>query len=224
MAAATDYSSQPVNSTRNPTVPTYSNKVKQPNQQSNFPKKDQAITMNATENATTKDYVLATGEIIKPINIIFASKIANNRICIYLKNEELVDELIQFHPKIKINNNNIEIRRYITPAQRIIISNLCPSIPHNTIETAMKSYGLKLVSPINFFRVGMQEEGYNHILSFRRQVYITKNADSTVPNSLLIEDAETSYRIFLTEDIIYCPTLNLPRLHTQYPSCKNRRK
>lgn len=76
---------------------------------------------------------------IGPKNIIFASKISNNRVTVYLKNKDWVDEIMKTQRIIQIDINDIEIRRLVTPAKRNILSNLCPSIPHNRIEEEVKN-------------------------------------------------------------------------------------
>lgn len=210
-----DYRSLPENQTSDyrSLVPSQSNsskmsyaekakKSQQPTTQT--PKKDQAIILNAIDTIPTKEYVLAIGKIVNPANITFASKISNNRICIYLKTKEIVDKLIDSHPELQINDTKTEIRRMINPAKRIIISNVCPHLPHASIELALQNAGLKLTSSVNYLRAGFQEEGFNHILSFRRQVYVSISDKSTIPETLEINDGESSYRIFLTEDNIKC--------------------
>ncbi|RZB41733.1 hypothetical protein BDFB_013113 [Asbolus verrucosus] len=57
-----------------------------------FPFKDQAIVLLATDDLILSDYVVAIGNIVTPKNIIFASRLSNGRICIYLSSKLLVDE------------------------------------------------------------------------------------------------------------------------------------
>lgn len=169
-----------------------------------FPSKDQAIIINAIEGATQQDYVSAIGLIVKPQNIRFISRMSNNRIGVFLSSKELVDNLITSHNRITINNTQTEIRRMITPAKRLIISNACPSIPHNVIETALKSSGLTPVSTISFLRAGLSDPDYIHVMSFRRQIYIAPNEHIVIPSSLLISYENTDYRIFISTDGISC--------------------
>ena len=59
-----------------------------------FPSKDQAIVVAAIEGIKLEDYVLAVGNIVQPKNVLFASRLANNRICIYLSSKEFVEEVV----------------------------------------------------------------------------------------------------------------------------------
>lgn len=87
-----------------------------------FPKKDQAIVLHAEESLKLFDYVKAVGDVIGAKNISFASRISNNRICIYLSKTELVDQLIKSHPIIPVGNTDLSIRRLVSPTKRIVIS------------------------------------------------------------------------------------------------------
>ncbi|KAG5878249.1 hypothetical protein JTB14_004278 [Gonioctena quinquepunctata] len=132
-----------------------------------FPKKDEAIVMHADDNLKLFDYVKAIGDIVGPKHIAFASRISNNRICIYLANPNLVDDLLKSHPSVTLNNNVINIRRLVSPTKRIIISNIPPYISHDLAENAIKNLGSQLTSHVSFLRAGIPGDEYSHILSFR---------------------------------------------------------
>nr|CAH7720354.1 unnamed protein product [Callosobruchus chinensis] len=168
------------------------------------PKKDQAIVFNAIEGARLQDYLLKLGPIVNPKNIIFCSRIANNRICVYLSSKDLVNNFMDNHGEFIVNGENIKARRLITPSERLIISNVCPTIPHTLVKDALQQIGLKLISPISFLRIGAPLPEYNHILSFRRQVYITPDDTVIVPVSLEITHENLTYRIFLSLDNQKC--------------------
>ncbi|CAG9763423.1 unnamed protein product [Ceutorhynchus assimilis] len=72
------------------------------------------------------------------------------------------------------------------------------------LEDQLKKLGLKLVAPITFLRIGVNNPEYSHILSFRRQVYVAPPEDLEVPSSILITQDNTSYRIFLSQDGMSC--------------------
>lgn len=171
----------------------------------NFPKKEQAILIHAVDNLKLFDYIKAIGDIIGPKNIIAVSRISNNRICIYLSKTELVDDLIVNHPIINIADSEFPLRRLITPAKRVVISNVSPTIPHDDIEAALKVLGLQLASPVSFLRAGLPGEEYSHIISFRRQVYIIPPfSEFELQTSIVITHDNTTYRIFLSTERMEC--------------------
>ncbi|KAK9752443.1 hypothetical protein QE152_g4175 [Popillia japonica] len=169
-----------------------------------FPERDQAIVFDAIENSIKNDYIIALGELVDPKNIIFASRVSNNRICIYLSSKDLVESFMTAHGGIKLNNSIIPARRLLSPAKRIILSNVSPSLPHEILEKELKQMKLQVVSPVRFIGAGIPKEGYKHILSFRRQVYVVCNEHDKLPDSLVIQVRGNAFRVFLTTDEIRC--------------------
>lgn len=92
----------------------------------------------------------------------------------------------------------------LNPAKRFIISNVCPSIPNQAITDALKNIDIFPISQINHLKAGINIEGYEHIMSFRRQIFIKHEDISKLPSSLVIEINETQFRIFFTDDKITC--------------------
>lgn len=165
-----------------------------------FPKKEQGLIITPTDETNTEDYVYAIGDMIGPQNITHASK-KNKRIYLFLSNKEQVDTIIKNQDNITVNNSKIIIRRLVNPALRVIISNVCPTIPHDIITDKLNNLGLTLVSPITFLHAGLKREEYKHILSSRRQVYIAENEEISIPDRTELEYDETIYQIYLALDI-----------------------
>lgn len=171
-----------------------------------FPKRDLAIVLNAVGSLKLADYVYAVADITGPKNITHVSRISNDRICVFLSSIQAVDKLIEGRDFLKIGTDEVGIRRLITPAKRIILSNVYPTIPDEAIEDALRAIGLKLVSPITDLRAGIPKDGFLHILSFRRQVYVAPPTEQVLQtqSSVLITYEGTQFRIYLTEDEIRC--------------------
>lgn len=172
--------------------------------QHQFPSKEQAIIFSSIDGIKLQEYIYGLGSIIGPRNILFSSRISNSRICIYLASKEIVNKFMDQHGAIRINDQTVSARRLVTPADRLVISNVCPTIPHQVLETELTALGLKLLSPITFLRIGVLNPEYSHIFSFRRQVYINPTENTSIPDSLLISYDDTSYRIFLSQDGLSC--------------------
>jgi len=109
---------------------------------------------------------------VTPKNITFASRISNNRFCIFLSNKSSLDALLEKTKIIPINDQEIQLRRLINPAKRIIISNICPSIPNQEILNDLKDANIIPTSQINYLKAGINIKGNEHIMCFRRQMYI----------------------------------------------------
>ncbi|XP_076392697.1 uncharacterized protein LOC143265297 [Megachile rotundata] len=169
-----------------------------------FPTKDQAIILSAIDGTTIKEYACAVGKLIGPKAIKYISRISNNRICIYLDKKETVTTLTKNHKSIEINNTKIEIRPMITPAERIIFSNVSPVIPNKSIEDILKRNNIRICSRITPLKAGMTDPEYAHILSFRRQIYVNPEDAKMIPDSFVINFEDTAYRIFTTTDKLNC--------------------
>lgn len=210
--ATSDYRSttQPTvtqsNNTHQSTATSYVDATKSaPASKLKFPKKDQAIIINAIESAKLSDYIQTLANIIGPKSILFASRITNNRICIYLVDSHSVENLLSAHKNIIVNGTEVGIRRLITPSKRLILSNVCPSIPHDVLENAIKLLNLRPVSPISFLKAGIPGEEFSHILSFRRQLYVSPpENENQIPSSIVVNFDDTPYRIFITTDDMSC--------------------
>lgn len=166
-----------------------------------FPSKEQAIIFPAIEETKLQDYLIPLGTIIEPKNILFSSRLSNQRICMYLKNKEIVDKFMNNHGTIEVGGQSLRARRLITPAERLVLSNVSPSIPHQVLKDELQNLKLNLVSPITFLKINSHLPEYSHILSFRRQVFISSHTIS-LPESIVITYEDTPYRIFLSQDMI----------------------
>lgn len=171
---------------------------------SNYPKMNQAIVLNSIDGVRQVEYITAISKLTEPYNIIAASRISNNRFCIFLNNETVANNLVKNHAHIEIGSNIIPIRKLINPSKRIILSNVYPSIPDGIIISALQDAGIRLTSNISPLRAGFASEEFSHITSFRRQIYINPDDVNLVPSSIAINFENTIFRIFLTDDTVTC--------------------
>ena len=173
-------------------------------QQMQFPTREQAIVLDAVDGLSVHQYTVAIGKLIDPKNIRFVSRISHGRVCLYLSSKELVDKLTDNPTKVNIDTHRIEIRPLMSKAKRIIISNVCPIIPHQFILDELIKYNVKPASQITFIRAGMSDPGYSHILSFRRQIYIQPEDVSKIPETMKINYNNTVYWIYFSAEKLTC--------------------
>lgn len=191
----------PKTQTSSTSTPNYATVIKT----TRAPKKDQAIVMDAIEGYQVKDYLIAIIKLTESANIRFISRIANNRICVYLSSKQLADELIDKKKVITLGNETILIRPLISRSKRIILSNVCPVIPHEVVEQVIKNLGVKMESTISYIRAGFNDiPGSAHILSFRRQLYVHPDDVTKIPESIQIDFEDTKYWIFTTAESPVC--------------------
>ena len=112
------------------------------------------------------------------------------------------------HRIITINNvhttNVRTVRPLINPTQRLILSNVSPSIPHEYIEKFLTNINIRMTSKLTFLRTGIQETNFTHIMSFRRQYFVNPDDLPKIRQSFLVNHDNTQYRIFASTDKLNC--------------------
>lgn len=169
-----------------------------------YPKKDQGIILNSIDGISIKDYIVSLSKVVQPKNILFASRISNNRVCAYLSSKEVVETFMQEHAGVTVGDIFVPGRRLITPARRIILSGVSPCIPHEVIEDLLRKQNFKLVSPVSFVGAGFGLPELSHVYCFRRQVFIIPEDSLIIPPSLIVNFEGDDYRIFLATDELRC--------------------
>lgn len=150
--------------------------------QDNFPTKEHAIIFSTVDGLRLQDYLIPLGNIVQPKSI-FSSRLSNNRICMYLSSKNNVENFMNNHGSIQIHGQTLRARRLITPAERLVLSNVCPTIPHEVIHRELEKLGLTMVSPITFLKISASLPEYSHILGFRRTVYVSPH-NINLPDSI----------------------------------------
>lgn len=173
-----------------------------------FPKKDQAIILDSIEGITLREYLIALSSITPASTIRFISRISNARICIYLDSKKTADYLIEEKKNVTINKNLFEIKSLISRNKRIVLSNVCPVIPNKVIEEKFEEMKIKIMSPISFMKIGVSDPGFSHILSFRRQLYVSPDDESRLPESIQLSYEGTNYWIYISNDALKCFSCN----------------
>ena len=169
-----------------------------------FPNKEQAIIIEAVSDTTVKEYIQAVAKITGPNAIRFVSRISNERICIYFNSKTTAKRFVTNYKSLSINNIITTVRPLLDPSQRIVLSNVSPTIPHSFIEKFLTDHNIKLTSKLTFLRAEIQENGFSYIMSFRRQIYINPDDVTKISESFLITHEDTQYRIFVSIDKVSC--------------------
>ncbi|XP_058804786.1 uncharacterized protein LOC131671957 [Phymastichus coffea] len=167
-----------------------------------LPRKDHAIITDSVEGATIDDYIDGLETLTDASNIKFISKISGNRVCVYLINSSLVETLSD--KTFTVKDTNLKIRPLVGKNKRVVISNVCPIIPHDLLLNCLKERGITPVSGISHIRAGLSKPGRSHILSFRRQIYIKEEEVNLLPESVQLTYDNTTYWIYFSTDSMCC--------------------
>lgn len=185
----------------------------------NSPKMNQAIVLPIINDIKQLEYLTAISKFTSPLNIIAASRISNDRFCVFLNSQNTADELVKNHPNIIINDNTIPIRKLINPSKKIILSNVYPIIPDQVIFKALHEIKIRTTSQITHLKSNLSTDQFSHITSFRRQLYINPEDFPHLPSSITVTQENTTFRIYLSDDTPTCFTCKL-KGHIS-SSCKN---
>lgn len=168
------------------------------------PNRDQAIIIEAKEGILINDYLEGLLAITGPNDIRAASKITNQRICVYLASKEIATAITNEHKYINIKGQRLELRLLVKGNKKIIISNIPPIIPNDLIERELIKLNITPKSTITCMRIGTQNPLLSHVISFRRQFLMDPEDVEKIPGSILISYEEISYRIFFASEAATC--------------------
>ncbi|OXU16379.1 hypothetical protein TSAR_008961 [Trichomalopsis sarcophagae] len=165
-------------------IPTFTATVKNyasVSQKHLIPKREQGLIMDCVQDLNLTDYACTIGNIVQPKNVLYASRISINRICLYLSPKELVTDLTDKYQTVQIENKEVNIRPLVTKQKRIIFSNVSPDIPNFVFENILYKLNVKRSSPVITLRAAIAREGYSHVASFRRQVFVNPTDVELIP-------------------------------------------
>lgn len=169
-----------------------------------YPKREQAVLVDSLDGVTINEYTRALTKVTPITNILFISRISNSRVCAYLASKQIVEELIAAKAKITIGTTELSIRPFMTPAKRVIFSNVCPIIPHEIIESKLALLNIRTMSKMTFIRASVNEPGGAHIMSFRRQIYVNPDDVSSLPDSMQLNYDGSNFWIYISTENPSC--------------------
>lgn len=155
-------------------------------QQEKLLTREHAIIVDSIDGHSVEEYALSLAKVMDPKDILYASRINQNRICFYLSKKEIVDNLLENRTNILIGTVSLTIRPLVSKAKRVMISNVQPCIPTSAILDELQKLDITPVSQITPIRTGTQHPSLSHLLSFRKQVYIKPEDEPKIPNNLRI--------------------------------------
>ena len=178
-------------------------------QKDTVPKRDQGIILDGVEGLSLTEYTSTIGDIVQPTNIIGASRISRNRICIYLSSKEIVKEFTDKYSYITIGEQKVTLRPLVSNQKRIIFSNVPLHLPNEILENVLNDLNVHRSSPITVLKASINKDGYKHVASFRRQVYAKQEDLVKIPEMFKIIYEERTYFIYSSTDVIKCFICNL---------------
>jgi hypothetical protein len=184
---ATTLTKHPIQTTTCPTKANY------------IPHKKCGVIYEAIDGITIEQYLRAIANNIGGINIKYASRLSGGRICVYLATENHVQELCA-PGGININDTFIPCRPYIMASRRVVLSNVLPDIPNETLMPLLHAFG-KPTSLISHLSISTTHADLKHIKSFRRLVYMIIPNIEKIPHLINVQHDGVTYAVYVTCDI-----------------------
>lgn len=169
-----------------------------------FPDEEHGVLFDAIEGIPLREYAFALAKLTDSTNLKYISKISKWRIAIWITSKKLTDELVESGQKIKINDHELEIKPFVQKNKRLVLSNVYPMITNDAITQALSTVGIQPITGITNIRAGINEIGFSHMLSFRRQTYIKPGDESKIPEALQVAHNGSTHWIYLTTDTTTC--------------------
>lgn len=173
-------------------------------QQERIISRDHAIVVDTIKDKTVEEYAVALAKVIPPKDILYVSRISQNRVCFYLSKTEIVDHLVENNFKLRIEDLLLEIRPLTSKAKRILISNVQPCIPSSVILEELRKLDISPISPITTIKAGMHMKELGHLLSFRKQMFVKPEDIEKIPSNLKITHEDVNYWIYLSSEKMIC--------------------
>ncbi|KAG8238103.1 hypothetical protein J437_LFUL012210 [Ladona fulva] len=141
------------------------------------------------KNTQLKDYVYGVGALLgRGKGIKHASRVAKERICIYLKSEQVVEMFMAMHGGISIQDEFIPARIFQSKVEILLISNVPPEVRNEDLIDLLQQ-AVTVVSPISKIPMGAE-----------KRVYVMRRDEIVLPDSMIIKLDKTHHRIFLELD------------------------
>ncbi|KZC05859.1 hypothetical protein WN55_06856 [Dufourea novaeangliae] len=132
-------------------------------QNNTYPTKDQEVIVDAINGVSIKNYAVT------------------------IDSKNTVQKLTSNHKTISVNNTSVEGRALIVPSERIILSNVSPSIPQECIEKIFTDNNVRTTSKLSYLRaVSYAGIEYFALRTKYLASYVKKKAtlrDSVIPTT-----------------------------------------
>ena len=162
--------------------------------------RNNGIVFDVRENVPISTYVNEMAKTLPPETILYASRIAGNRVAMYFNDRKHAQEAVT--QGMVVNNSLISISPLVRQTTRLVFSNVYPEIPDHILEENISDF-CNIVSPIRSIPIGMKEN-LAHVLSFRRQVHVFIEPNINIPGHINIAYGGGNYRVFLSTDFVKC--------------------
>ena len=156
------------------------------------------IKCESIDGVAIEAYVKAAASLVKPENIIAASR-ANGSVIVFLDSLPSVEEVCMYG--LTVGDSFVNVQPLVKPATKVVLSGVPPFIPNCVLENELSQYG-RIVSTMRIIPLGCKQPNLRHVKSFRRQVFML--CDDNLEGVINVVHEERYYRVYLSTDEIVC--------------------
>lgn len=159
------------------------------------------IKVLADTQCSVEHCSLAMADVVGCESIISASRM-NGAVVLFLDNIDKVNSVVA--NGIVINDTFTPVMPLVQPAKRITLSNVPPFIKDDTLERELSRHG-KIMSKMKKVPIRCNSPSLQHVVSFRRHVYMILNNENEELNLVMKFKVENfDYVIYATSSMMKC--------------------
>ena len=159
-----------------------------------------AIKMVPTISCSVEECSLAVGELVGYASVRSASRM-NSAVVIFLDSVEKVNQVVE--SGVVVQGTFIPVLSLVSPARKIIISNVPPFIRNEVLEKELARHG-QLLSPIKLIPMSCRSPHLKHVVSFRRQVLMIMKSPEELNLALKFKIENFDYTVHVTSGNMKC--------------------
>lgn len=169
---------------------------------SNGASPSKAVVIDNVSDTNIDHYLTGVCAELSGSSITHASRISGGNVCVFLNTEENVQKLIT-SGGITVNGVYAAVRRYVTAATKVVISNVFPFLPNGLILSKLAVYG-KVIGHLRDIPTGSKLPGCGHVKSFRKVIHIIFDDINNAPERIQLQYEGSNFTVFLSLDEVVC--------------------
>lgn len=154
-----------------------------------------AVVIDVERDVLTQTYVEAMGNLVDPFNILYVSRIPNHKMCFYLRTLDAVATAVT--TGIFVGGAFVFVRPAEGSATRVFLSVADPELPNSLFLPYLESVG-EIIGDFTESSANCKKPPYQHLRSFRRQIYMYLNPGAFPPESVTVTYEGKTYKCYFS--------------------------
>jgi zinc knuckle protein len=159
------------------------------------PEKSHGVLIRRAPGVTLGDLLESLSKVIEPSKILYADFVGAANFGVWVDSDESVAQLVA-RDMHEVKGQLTKINLYAKPVRRVILRNVPPFLPDNTIINALSVYGEARgsIEHQSAFNVG---DKFKHVKSFTRTINLAINNGVTVPPRVKVAHGDLEHVIYI---------------------------